>query len=324
MTDELRTGNNTYLSKRLKQALTKTKDNNLQSLLIVNNKSYSTYVICPSCGNVPKCPNCEISLNYNDKKQMLICPACGYRKDFIHKCENCNNTNLRFGGVGIESVNELIERNFSFLNVVCIDNNNNFDDFSEKMSLIEDKKVDVIITTETFARSIVNTHIGLVGIINFDSVLKTPSYDAESRAYNLLVYSKEHLVKNDGKMIVQTTHPDSKALECFITGDYKEFMKTEILNRKLMHNEPFYHINRIIIKTSYEEMFIVANNIKKVLKELCNKLFIIGPTYSKQHGGCVLIVKHNYNKINDVYKAIYERYQSSQTMVIFDKYPRKL
>jgi primosomal protein N' len=192
------------------------------------------------------------------------------------------------------------------------------------MSLIEDKKVDVIITTETFARSIIDTHIGLVGVINFDSVLKTPSYDAESRAYNLLVYSKEHLIKNDGKMIVQTTHPDSKALECFITGDYKEFMKTEILNRKLMHNEPFYHINRIIIKTSYEEMFIVANNIKKVLKVLCNKLFIIGPTYSKQYGGCVLIVKHNYNKINDVYKAIYERYQTSQTMVIFDKYPRKL
>lgn len=324
MTDELRTGNNTYLSKRLKQALIKTKDNDLQSLLIVNNKSYSTYVICPSCGDVPKCPNCEISLNYNEKKQMLICPACGYRKDFIHKCEKCDNPNLRFGGVGIESVKELIEKNFSFFNVLCIDNNNNFDDFSEKMSLIEDKKVDVIITTETFARSIINTHIGLVGVINFDSVLKTPSYDAESRAYNLLVYSKEHLIKNDGKMIVQTTHPDSKALECFITGDYKEFMKTEILNRKLMHNEPFYHINRIIIKTSYEEMFIVANNIKKVLKELCNKLFIIGPTYSKQYGGCVLIVKHNYNKINDVYKAIYERYQTSQTMVIFDKYPRKL
>lgn len=323
MTDELRLGNNTYLSKRLKQALIKTKENNKQSLLIVNNKSYSTYVLCPSCSDVPKCPNCEISLNYNDKKQMLLCPACGYRKDFIKQCEKCGNTNLRFGGVGIESVNELINKNFVDCRILCIENNNNFDEFSEKMSLIEDNKVDVIITTETYARSIINTHIDTVGIINFDSVLKTPSYDAESRAYNLLVYSKEHL-NNGGKLLVQTTHVDSKALEHFITGDYKAFMKTEIMNRKLMHNEPFYHINRIIIKTSYEEMFIVSNNIKKVLRELCDKLFIIGPTYSKQYGGCVLIIKHNYSKINDVYKAIYERYQSSQTVVLFDKYPRKL
>lgn len=324
MLDELKQGNNTYLSRRLKNALIKTKQNDLQSLLIVNNKSYSNYVLCPNCGDVPKCPNCEISLNYNEKKNILLCPACGYRKDFIKKCEKCYNMNLRFGGVGIESVNELIEKNFSDFKTLCIVDNNNFDEFSNQMSLIEDKKVDVIITTETFARSIVNNNIGTVAVVNFDSVLKTPSYDAESRAYNLLVYSAEHTKNNNGKLIVQTTHVDSSALVHFITGDYKAFMKTEIMNRKIMHNEPFYHVNRIIIKTSYNEMFSVANNIKKVLKELCDKLYIIGPTYSKQYGGGVLIIKHNYSKINDVYKAVYERYQNSQTVVIFDKYPRKL
>ena len=81
------------------------------------------------------------------------------------------------------------------------------------MSLIEDNKVDVIITTETYSRSVVDINIGLVGIVNFDSVLKTPSYDAESRAYNLLVYSGEHLKNTNGKLFVQTTHVDSKALE---------------------------------------------------------------------------------------------------------------
>lgn len=324
MLEELKQGNNTYLSKRLKNAIIKTKQNNLQSLLIVNNKSYSNYVLCPSCGDVPKCPNCEISLNYNEKKNILLCPACGYRKDFINKCEKCYNTALRFGGIGIESVNELIENNFPGYKTLCIVDNNNFEEFSNQMSLVEDNKVDVIITTETFARSIVNNNIGTVAVVNFDSVLKTPSYDAESRAYNLLVYSGEYVKNNNGKLIVQTTHIDSSALVNFITGDYKAFMKTEIINRKLMHNEPFYHVNRIIIKTSYNEMFSVANNIKKVLKELCNKLYIIGPTYSKQYGGGVLIIKHNYSKINDVYKAVYERYQNSQTVVIFDKYPRKL
>ena len=324
MLDELKQGNNTYLSRRLKNALIRTKQNNLQSLLIVNNKSFSNYVLCPSCGEVPKCPNCDISLYYNEKKSILLCPACGYRKDFLDRCEKCFNTSLRFGGIGIESVNELIENNFENYKTLCIVDNSNFEEFSYQMSLIEDQKVDVIITTETYARSIVNSHLGMVGIINFDSVLKTPSYDAESRAYNLLVYAASHLKDDNYKLFVQTTHIDSSALVNFIIGDYKAFMKTEIMNRKLMHNEPFYHVNRIIIKTPYNEMFSVANNIKKVLKELCDKLYVIGPTYSKQYGGGVLIVKHNYSKINDVYKAVYERYQNSQTVIIFDKYPRKL
>lgn len=324
MIDELKKGNNTYLSAKLKNALKTTKEKGLQSLLIVNNKSYSNYCLCPSCGDVPKCPHCEISLSYNEKRQMLVCPACGYRTDFLNRCVVCGNTNIRFGGVGIESVNELVSNAYPNYKILNIIDNNNFDEFSNQMSLIEDQNVDVIITTETYAKSIVNTYIGLVGIINFDSVLKTPSYDAESRAYNLLVYSNEHLQNQNGKLYVQTTMVNAPSLEHFITGDFSSFMKTEIINRKTMHNEPFYHINRIIVKTSYEEMFKVANNIKQVLKELCNRLFIIGPTYSKQYGGCVIIIKHNYSKINDVYKAIYERYQSTNIKVIFDKYPKKL
>ena len=108
MIDELKKGNNTYLSAKLKNALKTTKENGLQSLLIVNNKSYSNYCLCPSCGDVPKCPHCEISLSYNEKRQMLVCPACGYRTDFLNRCVVCGNTNIRFGGVGIESVNELV------------------------------------------------------------------------------------------------------------------------------------------------------------------------------------------------------------------------
>ena len=156
--------------------------------------------MCPSCGDVPKCPHCEISLSYNEKRQMLVCPACGYRIDFLNRCVVCGNTNIRFGGVGIESVNELVSNAYPNYKILNIIDNSNFDEFSNQMSLIEDQNVDVIITTETYAKSIVNTYIGLVGIINFDSVLKTPSYDAESRAYNLLVYSNEHLQNQNGKL----------------------------------------------------------------------------------------------------------------------------
>ena len=325
MMDELKKGNNTYLSNRLKNALIKTNNNKQQSLLIINNKSYSNYCLCPQCGNVPKCPYCEISLNYNEKNNILICPACSYRMPFTNSCTSCGNTKLRFGGIGIESMTELINKELPHLNVLAIDTNNNFELFSEQMAKVEDKVVDVIITTETYSKSIVDKYVGLVGIVNFDSTLKTPSYDAESRAFNLLVYASEKISANNGLLLVQTTNTKAPSLTNFITGDYKAFLRTEIENRKLMHNEPFYHINRIIIKAEYSEMFKVATNIKNVLKELAgSKVFVIGPTYSKQYSGTVLIVKHNYSGINDLYKKIYELYQNTQTVIIFDKYPRKL
>lgn len=325
MIDELKKGNNTYLSVSLENAILNAKKQNKQSLLLVNNKSYSNYVLCLECGDVPKCEYCGISLNYNDKSQMLICPACGKRISFYKRCLKCNSTSLRFGGVGIESIYEAISKKYPNLTVMTIDKNDSLTDFSTQMAMLEDNEVDVIITTETYAKAIVNNHINVVGIINFDSTLKTPSYDALSRAYNLLVYSGEQIKENNGMLYVQTTDVSNSALVNYIIGDYKAFLKDEITNRKLMHNEPFYHINRIIIKTTYEEMFKVASNIKNTLKELAgSRVFVIGPTYSKQFGGSVLIIKHNYNQINDVYKKIYEFYQGTKNMVIFDKYPKKI
>ncbi len=322
---ELKRGNNTYLSKRLEEALLETKNNNKQSLLIVNNKNYSNYVVCLSCGDVPKCNNCEISLNYNEKNEMLICPACGKRIAYTIQCSKCGSTKRRFGGVGIETIKKNVEEKLPMLRILVIDKNDSLDTFAEQMTLVEDQVVDVIITTENYAKAIVTNHLAIVGIINYDSILKTPSYDAMSRAYNMLKACGELIKEQNGTMYVQTTDIENYPLIHYITGEYHEFLKLEITNRKLMHNLPFYHVNRIIIKANYEEMFVTANNIKNMLKNMAgSKVFIIGPTYSKTLGGAVIIIKHNYKEINTLYKKIYEYYQTSQAVIIFDKYPRKL
>lgn len=323
--DELKKGNTTYLSKRLKEVVLANHHQNKQSLLIVNNKNYSNYVMCLECGNVPKCSNCDISLNYNEKTETLICPACGKRIPYTQQCPKCSSNKMRFGGVGIESIKKQLTLSFPTLKVLSIEQNNSIDTFIEQMSLIEDQLVDIIVTTENYARAIVSHHLGLVGIINFDSVLKTPSYDAMSRAYNMLKFCGELVKSNDGIIIVQTTDVNNYPLVNYVSDEYYEFLKVEISNRKIAHNSPFYHINRIIVKATYEEMFVVANNIKNMLKNLAgSKVFIIGPTYSKIYGGAVIIIKHNYSEINQIYKKIYEYYQGSSVMIIFDKYPRKL
>ena len=95
--------------------------------------------------------------------------------------------------------------------------------------------------------------------------------------------------------------------------------------RKLLKNEPFYFINRILVKAKYEEMFVEADLIKRLLKDMLHEqVFIVGPSYNKTEMAAQIIIKHRFEDISKYYSKIYEQYQYSDIQVIFDKYPKYL
>lgn len=327
MLDELRSGNATNLSKKLKNALLEVKAKGKQSLLIVNNKNYATYITCRSCGTTPKCPYCDITLNYNDRKNELICPQCGHHHAFLQKCESCGSDSLLFGGVGMQMFAKTLKTELPNYYAVMLDSHD-YDSYSSIMGLFEDKYIDCIITSKTLAQGIPTDEIGLVGIINYDATVKSPAYDASSKAYELLSFSNRIKNASNGKLMVQTTNIEEKTLTTFISGNYHDFIDNEIKTRKIMRNEPYYQVHRLIIQAKYEEMFICANSIKNAIKnyreEKQSEIFIIGPTYSKKYRGVVLILKHNDKDIDKLYQSIYDTYRGTDKLIIFDKYPRQL
>lgn len=322
---ELLSGNNSYISERLLKLIRITKAKNKQTVLVINNKNYANSVICRKCGHIHKCPRCDLALKYNKKNNQLICAACSYRVNFDETCPVCHTNSLKLNGVGIEKlVEELHERLESF-KIICIDSPT-YNELFDKFYQIENNEVDIIISTDTYIRSIYDKNIGLVGIINIDSIAMSSNYNAFEKAYNLLVNTKELLnYNNDGLMIIQTYKIESSYLQDFVTGDYVSYLKKEINNRKLLKNEPFYFINRIFVKASYNEMFVEADLIKRLLKELLHEqVFIIGPTYNKTEMAAQLIIKHRFEDISKYYQKIYDQYQFSKVQVIFDKYPKYL
>ena len=152
------------------------------------------------------------------------------------------------------------------------------------------------------------------------------NYNAFEKAYNLLVNTNELLQYNkEGYFIIQTYNIDTPIIHDFITGDYVNYLKKEINNRKLLKNEPFYFINRILVKAKYEEMFVEADLIKRLLKEMLHEqVFIVGPSYNKAEMAAQIIIKHRFSDISKYYNKIYEQYQYSDVQVIFDKYPKYL
>ena len=323
--DELKFGHNSYLSVRLLKLIQINKAKNKRSILIVNNKGYSSYVLCRSCGETIKCPRCSISMQYNKKNEMLICPACANRKPFENKCPICLTNTLKLGGVGIEQVEEELKKELPSLNIVSYVSNN-FDDFLNLQEDIYENNVDLLITTSLHAKSIVMENIGLVAIINIDSTLKAADYDATYRAYNL-INSMGRIVEanNDSLLVVQTYNPNEQYLKDYLTGNYHDFIKNEVVIRKILKNEPFYFVNRIIVKGKYETIFKDAQAIKQMLSEQYGKeVFIMGPTYNYQFAAVQLIIKHKINNISDFYQIIYQKYQSTSTTILIDKYPKYL
>ena len=320
---ELQIGNNSSISTKLLKMLQINKAKGKKSLLIINNRDYSSYVICRTCGNIIKCPRCQISLQYNKKHNQLICPACSYRTPYQKNCSICNSTELRFGGIGIEQVEEDLRENLSAFKITSLVTND-FENFCNIEIDFEDGDIDILLTTNLFSKSILGKKIGLICFVNIDAMAKAADYDATYRAYSALMQAKMKLINiNDATIAIQTYHPNDDYLKDFLVGEYHTYVKNELVVRKILKNEPFYYINRILVKGKYEEIFQESYNIKQLLQSTYGKrVFIMGPTYNYQYLAAQLIIKHKINDISDYYQKIYQNYQSSNVIVIFDKYPK--
>lgn len=320
---ELLIANNSCISVKLLKLLQINKANNKKSLLIVNNKNYSSYVQCRTCGKIIKCQRCEVSMQYHKKNEMLICPACSYRTPFNNVCPDCLNKELKLGGVGIEQVEEELKERLPNFNITSL-STNHYDNYYNIMNDFDEGIIDILITTDTFSRSIDVEDINLIGIINLDATSKMADYSATERAYSMLVHASNKIPTNsEGILVVQTYNPEDQFLNDFITTDYHGFIKNEIVTRKILKNEPFYFVNRIFVKGKYEEIFKASQSIKQYLQDVYEKsVFIMGPTYNYAHQAVQLIIKHKIKDISTAYQKIYENYQSTTISVIIDKYPK--
>ena len=326
MRDELKEGNISPLSTELQSSIKEMINNQKASLLILNNKGYSDFVLCRACGHVEKCEKCNISLKYHEKTNRLYCPACGKFKPFIKKCSNCSSSIIKFMGLGAEKLKEVIESEIPNAKCIIIDEPK-YSRFKEQVRMINDLEANVIISTDTYSRGLTNTNIGLVGIMSLDLVLKSPGFKANQKAYSMLYHAQKILEKDhvNNKMIIQTYDKDHFVLKAFVTNNYLDYFKQELTYRNLLQAPPFFMINRIVVKGKYEEIFKTAYDIMKFLKEkLGGNVIVIGPVYNYTEAGAQLIIKHQYLDINKVYQTIYDMYQETALTVIIDCYPRSI
>ena len=281
--EELKNGNRTPISNELKNALTTCYQNKEQSILFLNRRGYSSFVQCRSCGEVIKCPHCDVSLTYHGKTNTLKCHYCGYQMVNVSKCNKCGSDKIRYVGSGTEKLEEAVRKILPEARVLRLDTDciTKMSDYEESYHKFKNHEADILVGTQMVTKGLDFENVTLVGVANADIALHYPTFDANQVAFNLLeqVAGRAGRANRDGRVIIQTYDPENYVIQAAKNHDYEGFYKKEILFRKAALMPPFSESIEIeVIGKNITKVKAEAFHIANALREVSKSSIILGPT----------------------------------------------
>ena len=207
MKEEYKRGK-TILSSMAIEEINKRLDNKEQIMILMNRRGYSNYIMCNECGDVIKCPNCDISLTYHKTSNTLKCHYCNYQKYMPNNCKKCNSEYLTLKGKGTEKIEETLNSTFSNIRVVRMDSDTTTKKSSHERIIkdFNDYKYDVLLGTQMIAKGLDFKNVTLVIVIDADSSLYISDYRSSERTFSLLTQVSGRAGRHDkeGSIIIQT------------------------------------------------------------------------------------------------------------------------
>ncbi|MCI8655172.1 MAG: primosomal protein N' [Clostridia bacterium] len=271
---ELANGNRSMLSVSLYQKIEANLKNKKQTILFLNRRGYSTFIMCRDCGYTVKCKNCNISMTYHKKENKLKCHYCGAEQKVMTTCPSCKSTRIRYFGTGTQKLEQEINKIFSNAQTIRMDvdtvtKKNSHEDI---LNHFKNDNIDILIGTQMVVKGHHFPNVTLVGVIAADSSLNIDDYRANERTFQILtqVAGRAGREGAEGKVVLQTYNPENFCIELAKRQDYDEFYKTEIALRKQLKYPPFCDI--IIINFNSKKEIELQKATKFVYEYLNTKL----------------------------------------------------
>ncbi|WP_456289783.1 primosomal protein N' [Paenibacillus sp. AK002] len=256
MREELREGNRSMFSRSLHAAISARLERGEQTVLLLNRRGYSTFVMCRSCGYVAGCPECDISLTYHQKSNNLRCHYCGYAAQAPEVCPDCGSEHIRYFGTGTQRVEEELAKLFPGIRVIRMDVDTTTEKGSHEKLLkqFRDKKGDVLLGTQMVAKGLDFPDVTLVGVITADSALNLPDFRAAEKTFQLLTQVAGRAGRHQlpGEVVIQSYTPEHYSIIHASSHDYLSFVKDELKHRKALHYPPYCRL--ILVTLSHEQL----------------------------------------------------------------------
>jgi primosomal protein N' (replication factor Y) len=262
MRQELMQGNRSIFSYSLQAKLKDRAIKGEQSMLFLNRRGYSTFVVCRECGYTVRCPSCDVSLTFHSTGNKMRCHYCNHEEDPPHRCPQCGSRYIRFFGQGTQRVEEDLQSLLPDIKIMRLDWDTTRSKEAHRLILESFKRQEakVLVGTQMMSKGLDFPNVTLVGVIAADQALNMPDFRARERTFQLLtqVSGRAGRSKKAGEVVIQTYSPSDRAIARAAAHDYSGFFWEEIRYRQILGYPPFTHVIRVLLLHEVEEKVIKA------------------------------------------------------------------
>ncbi|MGE0406148.1 MAG: primosomal protein N' [Candidatus Korobacteraceae bacterium] len=247
------TGHEPVIAHRLAEEIQQRLDRKEQSLVLLNRRGFSAFVLCRSCGDTIECRNCAIALTHHKLDRRLLCHYCSYSQKVPQTCPKCGSEYVQFLGTGSEKLEELLRGQFPQARIARLDRDTvrSREDFERVLSALHGGELDIVVGTQMIAKGHDIHGVTLVGVVGADTGLSMPDFRAAERTFQLITQVAGRAGRGEipGKVVVQTYFPDHYAVQFAARHDYSGFYEKELRYRNWMRYPPFSVLSNVLIRS---------------------------------------------------------------------------
>lgn len=269
MKRELRRGNGSSISERLRSEISENLERGEQSILFLNRRGANKLITCVDCGFTYSCPNCSVSLTYHSFSRRLMCHHCGYTQRLDEHCPECGGT-LKYVGTGTQKLEEELHELFPDTPVLRMDTDTVAPAGGHDVLLerFQTERIPIMVGTQMVTKGLNFENVTLVGVISADQSLYAGDYRATERTFSLItqVVGRSGRFEKPGRAVIQTFTPENETIRQAARQDYESFYRAEIELRRLQALPPFTEL--LCITMSGREESLVLGCAAKARDEL--------------------------------------------------------
>lgn len=317
--EELRQGNRSILSGRLQELMADRLEKGQQIMLFLNRRGVAGIVSCRSCGNVIKCPHCDISLSQHNNGK-LICHYCGYEEPMPRVCPACGSKYISGYRAGTQKVEQMVQACFPKARILRMDydTTRGKDSYENILQAFGNREADILIGTQMIVKGHDFANVTLMGILAADTSLHVGDYHGAERTFQLLTQAAGRVGRGDcpGEVVIQTYSPEHYAITTAKNQDYEAFYEEEIAYRQMLRYPPVW--NMLVVMCTAED-YEVLKRATEYLREQIDTIIRAGAVGSEKKsradavgpeqnptGGVAVIGPADaaISKVNDVYRRV--------------------
>jgi primosomal protein N' (replication factor Y) len=238
------------ISRKLKAEIEAQIRASAQTMLLLNRRGYSWFLLCRSCGQTLRCVNCSVSLTYHRREHRLTCHYCGYSTGVPSVCPACGSEYLHYVGEGTEKLEQRFAELFPGARVARLDRDvaRRRSEFLRVLSDFREGKIDILVGTQLIAKGHDFPGVTLVGVVSADIGLGLPDFRAAERTFQLVTQVAGRAGRGDspGRVLVQTFFPDHYAIRLASDQNYEGFFSKEMGFRRMMHYPPITALANVV------------------------------------------------------------------------------